>query len=317
MINNVLLCLLIATQIIAESLPVSSSGHVMVLFSLADQFHVTIPQVPDFFDHLLHGPTLLVILIYFFKAWFVPMRFLCKVLLGWMQQRCTFAQLPFSHRALIQVFFKITGMVIAADAVTAACYFIFHEWIKHLAWVQSDYALVTGFVVTGVVLISLVVLRDSTSCFLRTSERRALTLRSEDSWSERLEGLRAPFLRALFLGLIQGLALLPGISRFASTAVVGCWLGMQPRRALQFSFLIFFPLIVAAFFINGLPALLVYGQGLTFVTIPVMVTMMLSTLLAYLLFAFACSLFLQGQWWWFGLYMMVPIVTMMILMLCK
>ena len=51
---------------------------------------------------------------------------------------------------------------------------------------------------------------------------------------------------ALYMGLSQGLALLPGISRSGSTLVCGLLVGTQKQQALDFSFLMSIPIIVAS-----------------------------------------------------------------------
>jgi undecaprenyl-diphosphatase len=52
---------------------------------------------------------------------------------------------------------------------------------------------------------------------------------------------------ALLIGIAQGLAVLPGISRSGSTIVASLWLGAQRERAAQFSFLLAIPAILGAF----------------------------------------------------------------------
>src|SRR3989344_2116977 len=51
---------------------------------------------------------------------------------------------------------------------------------------------------------------------------------------------------AAVIGVAQGLAVLPGISRSGSTIVTGLLLGLKPEAAYNFSFLISLPAIVAA-----------------------------------------------------------------------
>lgn len=60
------------------------------------------------------------------------------------------------------------------------------------------------------------------------------------------------------IGIVQGVAVLPGISRFGMTLCVGLWRGLSWYEALKFSFLLSLPTILAA---NGLAALEIYGQG--------------------------------------------------------
>lgn len=51
---------------------------------------------------------------------------------------------------------------------------------------------------------------------------------------------------ALYMGLSQGLALLPGISRSGSTLVCGLICGVEKQSALDFSFLMSIPIILAS-----------------------------------------------------------------------
>ena len=48
------------------------------------------------------------------------------------------------------------------------------------------------------------------------------------------------------MGGAQALAMLPGISRSGTTVVVGMWLGLDPVRAAEFSFLMAIPAIAGA-----------------------------------------------------------------------
>ncbi len=51
---------------------------------------------------------------------------------------------------------------------------------------------------------------------------------------------------ALYMGLAQGLALLPGISRSGSTLVCGLLVGVEKKEALDFSFLMSISIIIAS-----------------------------------------------------------------------
>ena len=51
---------------------------------------------------------------------------------------------------------------------------------------------------------------------------------------------------ALYMGLSQGCALLPGISRSGSTLVCGLLVGVEKQEALDFSFLMSIPIILAS-----------------------------------------------------------------------
>jgi len=54
------------------------------------------------------------------------------------------------------------------------------------------------------------------------------------------------FLNSVFVGISQGLALIPGISRSGSTISTGLILGIPKEKAIKFSFLIAIPAIIGA-----------------------------------------------------------------------
>ena len=56
---------------------------------------------------------------------------------------------------------------------------------------------------------------------------------------------------ALYMGLAQGLALLPGISRSGSTLVCGLLVGVEKQEALDFSFLMSIPVILCSAVYEG------------------------------------------------------------------
>ncbi len=60
------------------------------------------------------------------------------------------------------------------------------------------------------------------------------------------EGFGISWSQALLIGLVQGFAVLPGISRSGSTIVTGLFLKMDPHNAARFSFLISLPAIAGA-----------------------------------------------------------------------
>ena len=59
-----------------------------------------------------------------------------------------------------------------------------------------------------------------------------------------------PWLRALFIGFAQGIAITPGISRSGSTIAAGLFLGMDREAAARFSFLLSIPAIGGAFLLK-------------------------------------------------------------------
>jgi len=60
---------------------------------------------------------------------------------------------------------------------------------------------------------------------------------------------------ALLLGVAQGLAVLPGLSRSGSTIAVALWLGVRPQRAFELSMLMSLPAIAGAIVLEAREAL--------------------------------------------------------------
>ncbi len=60
-----------------------------------------------------------------------------------------------------------------------------------------------------------------------------------------------PLRAALVVGIVQGLAVFPGISRSGSTILAGLALGMRPAQAARFSFLLSLPAVFGATLLVG------------------------------------------------------------------
>lgn len=187
--------MLIVAQIILESFPISSSGHLVLLehfFSFHPFLLITSNKM---FEHFLHGPTVIVLAAFFYDRWI----FLLK-----------------NIRICWSYIIKIIGLAFAADIVTSMFFVLFH-------YVDTSFFSVgVGFLISAFALLSLKFCNKKVYGFVTIK-------------------------KALILGAIQGIALLPGISRFGTTFVVGCWLGLSPKKSFEFSFIIFWPLVFFGF----------------------------------------------------------------------
>jgi len=275
-----------ALQLIIESLPISSSGHVQLLqFFLTRWGYYTTEGLSESLDHALHGPTLLILAIYFRAQWWPLTKATLKSLNSYVRARFVITDLPFSQRTLLLLVARIVGMVAIADALTALGYFLFRDALH--AWVGSNVMILAiGFTVTMMLLMS------SQWCKKNVCHRF----------------ISYPI--AMLLGIVQGsVALFPGISRFACTVMCARWCGVSPRRSLQFSFLMFAPLIIAAFTVKGIPVLL------QVMSVQWFMVLIGSTLIAYPLFVGSCWLALTNRWWWLSYYLIAPITACILLYL--
>ena len=259
----------ILIQIIGESLPISSSGHVALMQKLASFFNVNFDLMPDMWivDFLLHGPTILILFYYFFTVWW-------KLIF----HRSVDLSMLFDLK-VYRLLLRPLMFVVLADLMTFGCWMLD---FAHYPWVQS-YFLPIGFCCTAV-------------CLIISS--RFAQVKPVD-WSLH---------DAIFLGTVQGLSLLPGISRFASTYTTGVWLGYGRAQAFAVSFLIQVPLLCAGFF-KGLFAVSKMHM-ITYSSIHwwMVCVIILSSLVSYRIFCWVAILISQNRLWYFAYYMIVPIV---------
>ncbi|MBN1549496.1 undecaprenyl-diphosphate phosphatase [Candidatus Babeliales bacterium] len=117
---------------------------------------------------------------------------------------------------------------------------------------------------------------------------------------------------AFILGLVQGIALLPGLSRLGTTYVVARWLRLSVRDALEISFVFQVPLIIPAV-ARGLVS--VYkspfaGEVLNGKTLLVM---LVAGVVAYKALLWTMELARSGQLWKWSFYMILPLVMSMLI----
>lgn len=226
-------------QLVAESFPVSSSGHLALLNQVWSKFFAHIPEYQRSFPwtesffweryvDLLHVVPLFVIAFYFYPRWRV---FLLHPLRTW-------------RSAL-----KLIGYVVLADGVTAVLYFTrpllpfsaIPLWVGFSATALLLFGLL--FIPTGKTFLGKSCLDKDCACSASSDESHVHTTCSGSACSGEV---RLSVKRAVLLGLFQGLALLPGLSRFAATFCGGRYLGFSSRSAFEISFMLQWPLIVAA-----------------------------------------------------------------------
>jgi undecaprenyl pyrophosphate phosphatase UppP len=251
-------------------------------------------DLPDYFDHFLHGPMILIVMIYFFHEWWLLVRLLWRSLCQLHKCRYSWHAMPDSNKRFLKLLGTIIGFVVVGNVVTVAWYAIGHGALKQVTTIRDVPVLILGFVMTGSLLLVL------------------------KTWQSRLNqtqrSLSLPI--AFILGCIQGFAgQFPGVSRFGSTFVVARLCGISSRRALQFSFLLFSPLLVGAFMLSGLPACFMHPGMQALLTVPWLIAYVVSTVVAYLGFVVSAYMAEHDYLWLFGIYMVLPIVGAMLLML--
>jgi len=197
-------------QGLTEFLPVSSSGHLVLLQNL---FGIREPEL--LFDISLHVGTLIAIFIVFYRE----IRNILQTLL------CLPALIKSSGN-LKSLFadneeIRIAVLIIIGSIPTAILGILFHKIVDQIfgsVWIVGAMLLLTGTLLWFTKQIS--------------AEGRPL--------------IKVGIRDALMIGLIQGLAIMPGISRSGSTISIALFLGINREIAGRYSFLLSIPAILGA-----------------------------------------------------------------------
>lgn len=105
--------------------------------------------------------------------------------------------------------------------------------------------------------------------------------------------------KSLIIGLVQGLAVLPGISRSGSTIATSLFLGISREDAAKFSFLISVPTILGA---TLLEALKLRGNGLSAELPPALLGAVVAGISGYFALRFLIGVLNRGKLYYFSIY---------------
>jgi undecaprenyl-diphosphatase len=234
-------------QGIAEFLPISSSGHLVVLHRL-----MGVDEPEMLFDIFLHLGTLAAIFIVFGKD---------------IIESVTTKK-------------RIGFLVLLGSAVTFVVALLF---IKNIEAGFNDVRIVGAmFIVTGVWLISANFIRFGT------------------------EGLTG--FKAVIIGLAQGIAALPGISRSGATISTGLFLGLDGQSAARFSFLLSIPAILGAFLFK------IKETGFSFSSISInyFIGFFISCVVGVLSLKLLLKVLYRNKFHWFGIYCVIAGILVLI-----
>ena len=208
-----------------EFLPVSSSGHLVLGRALLPDEALRSPGV--LFEIVVHLGTLAAALIYLRREVFG----LLRSLVG------TGGSTP-EGRTAVQGGRRLIGLLLIASIPAAVVGIAFRDQIHH-AFSGMVFA-AGGLVLTGAVLL-----------YFRRPAKDAAE-------APAIPRLPRGLADALWIGVAQAAAILPGISRSGLTIVAGRERGVSPADAARFSFLLSAPVIAGATLLEGASAL---GSG--------------------------------------------------------
>lgn len=196
-------------QGLSEFLPISSSAH-LIFF----QEFLGISQANLAFDTLLHLGTLLAVFTFFYKD-------ILEMIKAFLLSIIDIFAGNFLKGIERNPYKKLVWLVLIASIPTGIIGFLF----------KNDFEAMFG----GVTLPAFFLLITGILLFL--SQRINIGNRSIKNMG---------ILDTLIIGIVQGLAIIPGISRSGSTISTGLFLGLNKEFAAKFSFLLSIPAIIGA-----------------------------------------------------------------------
>ena len=196
-------------QGLSEFLPISSSGHLALLENL---FEIKEDSV-IFFAVLLHIGTLVSIFIVYHEDIYA----LIKELFLLFKDIFTGKGLKIEERPIR----KLGIMIIVSSIPTAIMGLLFSDYIDRIF--GSLTVISICWIITGFILLFSEKLNNN---------------------KKEIEGMK--YRNAIFVGICQGLAIMPGISRSGSTIVGSLVTGLKREFAVEFAFLISIPAILGS-----------------------------------------------------------------------
>lgn len=196
-------------QGLSEFLPISSSGHLALLENL---FEIKEDSV-IFFAVLLHIGTLVSIFIVYHKDIYA----LIKELFLLFKDIFTGQGLRIEERPIR----KLGIMIIVSSIPTAIMGLLFSDYIDRIF--GSLTVISICWIITGFILLVSEKIKNN---------------------NKEIEGMK--YRNAIFVGICQGFAIMPGISRSGSTIVGSLVTGLKREFAVEFAFLISIPAILGS-----------------------------------------------------------------------
>lgn len=199
-----------AVQGLSEFLPISSSGHLVLVP------HILGVETGLAFDTILHIGTLVAIFTFFWKD-------IVNLIKGF-----------------------ILSLIDLTDGID-----VFKRGLKDVPEKRFAWLIIIGTIPTGIIGI---LLKDAIETIFRGTlfvgvfliVTAIILYYSERHSSGQITQRDMSFKQALIIGICQGLAVFPGISRSGSTIASGLCLGLNREYAARYSFLLSIPAVIGA-----------------------------------------------------------------------
>lgn len=215
--------------------------------------------------------------------------------------------------------FKILDILLHVGTLIPVVIVFWHDWWDMLFHPIKNKTLSLLFLASLPTLLFYVVLDmdvfDSGWLLGPSFMLTAILLLLTDAMSRRGKGAEKVGVgHALAMGFMQGLGLLPGVSRSGSTIAGGVMAGLDRKAAAKFSFMMSAPAIVASLLVEGKHAL---DENLFqyLELAPTLVAIAVAAVSGYLAIRFMLNLISRVPMAWFALYVAILGVAVMALQL--
>lgn len=221
-------------QGLAEFIPVSSSGHLIIVRRLMGWNELS-PAHELTFDVALHFGTLLSLLVYFRRTWFQIIR------AAFGGEVVRFSETTGADRNLTPEEQREERLLLWYMAIATIPGAIAGKLLEHSA---EDYFREHIYLIAGALIVVAILM----------------------AWGEKISSMKKTLTKvgladAIIIGCAQATALIPGVSRSGSTITAGLFRNMTREAAVRFSFLLSTPIIGGAVLLKahelhkeGLPA---------------------------------------------------------------
>ncbi len=245
-----------AVQGFAEFLPVSSSGHLILM-----QRWLGVTEGGLFFDVMLHIGTLIPVFIVFFK------------------EILSLFKKPYNKLLMLiiaTVPAGLTGMLLS-DVVEGAFY-------------QGN--------LLSAILLAVTFTLTATELFF-----------SEYVSKKRDKALPLSYKNTLIMGLAQGVAIVPGLSRSGTVISAGCFTGVERSENAHFTFLMSIPIILGAALVSGYKTV---KEGVVIEALPLVFGMVTAMITGYIAIKAMLKVIKKANYKWFSLYLVIMAVASVI-----
>lgn len=116
------------------------------------------------------------------------------------------------------------------------------------------------------------------------------------------KALPLSYKNTLVMGLAQGVAIVPGLSRSGTVISSGCFMGVERSQNANFTFLMSIPVILGAALVSGLDLL---EAGITVEILPLLFGILTAAITGYIAIKVMLKVIKKANYKWFSLYLIL------------